>query len=181
MLVDRYIAILLKVAGKERSTAYKAIALAEGGIIFLGLIPWLLIRGLEPFSRRIEFHWPPLIEKSLVIIGLSFGLFFILWAVWVQLYIGKGTPNLAAPTQKLIIKGPYKLCRNPLQLGVMFYYLGLGSWAVNGTDGFLSFIVALVCGSLYHRFVEEKELRCRFGDEYENYRRKTPFLIPWIW
>ena len=39
------------------------------------------------------------------------------WNDWLSSYlwfIGKGTPSPAAPTQKLVIIGPYKLCRNPV-------------------------------------------------------------------
>jgi protein-S-isoprenylcysteine O-methyltransferase Ste14 len=33
-------------------------------------------------------------------------------------------------------------------------------------------------GSIYHKCVEEKELAIRFGKEYEEYRKRTSFLIP---
>jgi protein-S-isoprenylcysteine O-methyltransferase Ste14 len=31
---------------------------------------------------------------------------------------------------------------------------------------------------LYIRFIEEKELEIRFGDEYLAYKKRTPFIIP---
>lgn len=31
---------------------------------------------------------------------------------------------------------------------------------------------------LYTRFIEEKELEIRFGDEYLSYKKGTPFFIP---
>lgn len=41
------------------------------------------------------------------------------------------------------------------------------------------FIIPISLGILYHKKVEEKELLERFGREYEEYRRRTSFLIPW--
>ena len=40
------------------------------------------------------------------------------------------------------------------------------------------FVVGVFLGSLYHKFIEEKELLVRFGDEYRKYKKKTPFLLP---
>ncbi len=77
--------------------------------------------------------------------------------------------------------GPYALCRNPLQLGVILYYLGLGTYVGSLKIGLTMFFLGLILGSSYHKFVEEKELQLRFGEEYEEYRKKTPFLIPKLW
>jgi protein-S-isoprenylcysteine O-methyltransferase Ste14 len=84
----------------------------------------------------------------------------------------------AAPPRKLILRGPYGLSRNPIQLGAMFYYLGLGCLCSGIPAGLFAFGAALLFGSLYHKLVEEKELLARFGADYESYRRQTPFLVP---
>ena len=52
-----------------------------------------------------------------------------------------------------------------------------GSFAI----GITMFVVGLILGSAYHKLVEEKELMAKFGREYEEYRSKTPFLIPKLW
>jgi protein-S-isoprenylcysteine O-methyltransferase Ste14 len=36
----------------------------------------------------------------------------------------------------------------------------------------------LIIGTYYSKFIEERELWIRFGQECEEYREKTPFLIP---
>jgi len=46
------------------------------------------------------------------------------------------------------------------------------------TAGLLMALVALALGAAYHHFVEEKELRLRFGAAYDEYRRTTRFWIP---
>jgi protein-S-isoprenylcysteine O-methyltransferase Ste14 len=39
-------------------------------------------------------------------------------------------------------------------------------------------MAVLIIGSFYHKAVEEKELLARFGKEYEDYKARTPFLVP---
>jgi protein-S-isoprenylcysteine O-methyltransferase Ste14 len=34
---------------------------------------------------------------------------------------------------------------------------------------------------IYIKLIEEKELEDRFGSEYLEYKRRTPFLIPRLW
>jgi protein-S-isoprenylcysteine O-methyltransferase Ste14 len=63
-------------------------------------------------------------------------------------------------------------------LGALLYYLGIITLLDSLTTGIVLTIVGLIIGSGYHKFIEEKELLIRFGDEYRIYREKTPFLIP---
>ena len=44
--------------------------------------------------------------------------------------------------------------------------------------GFIAFLLGLIVGSAYHKFVEEKELEYRFGKDYLEYKKNVPFLIP---
>lgn len=39
-------------------------------------------------------------------------------------------------------------------------------------------VLTFMFGTCYHKFVEEKELLLRFGPEYEEYKARTPFLLP---
>jgi len=34
---------------------------------------------------------------------------------------------------------------------------------------------------IYIKLIEEKELEGRFGSEYAEYKKRTPFLIPRFW
>ena len=62
-------------------------------------------------------------------------------------------------------------------------FAGISGTAVAETAsiGAVMFFTGLVIGALYHKLVEEKELSERFGQDYEEYIKKTPFLIPKLW
>jgi protein-S-isoprenylcysteine O-methyltransferase Ste14 len=80
----------------------------------------------------------------------------------------------------LIITGPYKYCRNPIEFGAILYYLGLGTLIGGIITGAINGILGFTVGSMYHKCIEEKELEKRFGEEYINYKKHTPFVIPKI-
>jgi protein-S-isoprenylcysteine O-methyltransferase Ste14 len=79
-----------------------------------------------------------------------------------------------------LITGPYKLMRNPIEFGAILYYFGLGTITCSYSIGIVCFLLGLACGSSYHKFIEEKELKHRFGEDYIKYRQNVPFLIPRI-
>jgi protein-S-isoprenylcysteine O-methyltransferase Ste14 len=173
-----YLNLLLEFSQKERSFLFRLVSLSLGAILFLVIVPLILINLAELLGRPIRIDWPRPAEIPVAFASTALGIIFVIWSIVSQWFIGKGTPAPAAPTQKLIVVGPYKLCRNPIQLGLVLYYLGIGTFWRSLTVGFTSFLTALVIGSFYHKFVEEKELLIRFGEEYRNYRERTPFLIP---
>ena len=114
---------------------------------------------------------------ALGLLLISFGIFLIIWSVWAQFTIGKGTPVPRVATQKLVVEGPYAYTRNPMTLGAAAFYIGISVW-YGSLTAFL--LVILIFGSLltFIYFHETRELSDRFGDEYLAYRKKTPFLIP---
>ena len=177
-IMGKFLDLLLTFSQKRRSVFFRVIMLLSGGAVFLVIVP-LVLAGLGGVvSRLIGINWPRYVE---VIIAISFtgtGLFFCAWTVASQWFVGKGTPVPISPPQKLIVAGPYKLCRNPLQFGVVLYYLGIVTLLISLTAGLFASLAALIIGSLYHKLVEEKELLLRFGEDYKNYRTRTPFIFP---
>lgn len=78
---------------------------------------------------------------------------------------------------ELATRGPYSLCRNPLYLGTILVYAAFCVWLFD--DEFVYFGLAyfpIVYGLLVVR--EARELRSRFGDSFDAYRRSTPAFIP---
>jgi protein-S-isoprenylcysteine O-methyltransferase Ste14 len=90
----------------------------------------------------------------------------------------KGTPVPFNPPPKVVETGPYRYARNPMLTGVFLFLFGLGL-AVD------SFSLVFVFTPLYILFntwelrrIEEPELVRRLGDEYVEYRARTPMFIP---
>jgi protein-S-isoprenylcysteine O-methyltransferase Ste14 len=95
---------------------------------------------------------------------------------WAAGFIPKyRTLTVGAPS--LVTGGPYAWVRNPLYAGNGI--MGLG-WAMMAGPVWCAAFAAIY-SALYCLVIipfEEKFLSERFGDEYERYRRSTPFVMP---
>jgi protein-S-isoprenylcysteine O-methyltransferase Ste14 len=166
-------------AKQKHSTRKRIIALALAGVFFLFLFPYLIIRWSDGLDQWLGF---PGFDLGLIniipgILIAAGGFFFAWWSIYAEITIGLGTPLPMIPTQKLVIKPPFTYCRNPMTLGTFLGYLGFG--VILGSISAI-LIVVLFTGLLllYVKFIEEKELEVRFGEEYLEYKKKTPFIFP---
>jgi protein-S-isoprenylcysteine O-methyltransferase Ste14 len=170
---------LKKWSEREYSKAQRMTVIIFGGIVFWILIPLFIVVGsafMDPWLSLPRFFHRS-INPVIALVLMVAGWFFANWTVKVQFSFGKGTPIPLMATQKLVVKKPYTYCRNPMTLGTTAFYLGVATW----TGSISALILALIypVGILiYIKLVEEKELELRFGAEYLEYKRRTPFLIP---
>jgi protein-S-isoprenylcysteine O-methyltransferase Ste14 len=144
----------------------------------LGL-PYLFVFLGAKIDRWLS--WPHILDEPWnlvlgVLLALS-GWLLAMWTMDAQFNIGRGTPVPLMATQKLIVQPPFTYCRNPMTLGTLIAYLGVAAMFHSPGAG----LVVLVFVSLlliYIKQVEEKELALRFGQDYLEYKRRTPFLLP---
>ena len=115
--------------------------------------------------------------KALGVVFLISGTCLFLWSVYLFWAFGKGTLAPWTPTQKLIIRGPYKYCRNPMISGVFFILLG-ETLVLNSTNILIIAGAFLVINTIYFIVMEEPDLQERFGQEYEAYKKNVPRWIP---
>jgi protein-S-isoprenylcysteine O-methyltransferase Ste14 len=105
------------------------------------------------------------------------GMIFAPWSIYDQVTRGRGTPLPVLPTQELLTQGPFRYCRNPMALGAILGFLGLGIAAGTISGIFLVLVLAALL-LLYIKRVEERELAERFGAAYLAYKQTVPFIIP---
>jgi len=90
----------------------------------------------------------------------------------------KGTPVPFNPPPTVVTTGPYRYARNPMLTGVFIFLLGLGFW-VNSISLVFFFTPLFILVNVWElKEIEEPELVKRFGDEYIEYRRRTPMFFP---
>ena len=170
---------LLENARHEYSEKQRAGALLILAPLFLGLIPYGIITLGAQLDQRLQ--WPPIVlmpvNLILGILAIAAGFLFGWWSVYTQFTLGRGTPVPLMATQKLIVKPPYSYCRNPMALGAIVAYLGVAV-LVGSIGAFALVLLAAGCLLVYIKTLEEKEMVARFGQEYLEYRRRTPFLLP---
>ncbi len=173
---------LLQQAKHEYGAGQRLAALVVEGVLFLGILPWAILYFSDLLDRQLG--WPRLVFGFVnILLGcglIAAGLLFAWWSIYVQFTIGRGTPVPVMATQKLIVQKPYSYCRNPMALGAIVAYLGVGTLI-----GSISAVLLVLAWSAillaYIKLLEEKEMETRFGEAYREYRRGTPFIIPRFW
>ncbi|MDG5789352.1 isoprenylcysteine carboxylmethyltransferase family protein [Evansella sp. AB-P1] len=138
-------------------------------VLLKSFLPNRLLWGLEgPISALI------------FIVGLAIALTgFLLVIVTVSQFAknGKGTLAPWDPPKKLVVSGPYRYTRNPMISGVAFVLLG-ESLLLCSMSVLLWFIFFTVVNYTYFIFGEEPLLTKKFGEEYLEYKKNVPRLLP---
>ena len=107
---------------------------------------------------------------------LTVGFFFVGWSVLFFLK-AKGTPVPVNPPPKLVITGPYAYSRNPMLTGIFFLMFGTGFWISSFSLVLIFTPLFILTNVLELKKIEEPELEKRFGQEYTDYKKKTPMFI----
>ena len=149
-----------------------------GLLMFVILIPFIMWRLSLPVNAGAA-------RIAIFVILAAAGIGLSVWSIVYMKNVGKGNPmdafnhEIGTRTMNLMTDGPYRICRNPMLLGVLIYYIGLliclGSW--RALTIFLVFFAAMMA----QVSSEEKRLEQDFGEEYREYKKKTKKLIPFIW
>jgi protein-S-isoprenylcysteine O-methyltransferase Ste14 len=176
-----------------------------------GLLLWFFIHPFASFWRKLGPVWTytVLAVPTLVLmigvylgrrwlvgrdLGTSYPLIILSAAVWVivvvialkrkkQLSFGilSGLPELSEKQYpgKLLKEGIYAKIRHPRYVEVLLAVLAYALFANYSTPH----IAFLGCVPVIYLIVllEERELRRRFGSEYEAYARRVPRFVPRLW
>ncbi len=170
--------LLLSFTHKTYSPIYKLLSLVPGTVVFLIISPLFLFFFSRYLSSFIPIAWPGTLEISIAVVALSAAIVLMTWGFLTLWFDGKGTPAPITPTKKLVTTGPYKYCRNPIELGTDLYFLFLGTWFDSLTTGILCMLMGMLLGYGYIKIIEERELKLRFGISYEDYVARTPLFFP---
>ena len=150
--------------GVQVSTLVRAVTLAA---LCVGLV--LLydeVRG-SVWPGVVRAGAPGAPQVAGMALGLA-GAALALWCVATFALLGRGTPAPFAPPRRLVVRGPYRLVRNPM-------YIGVGSTLAGAAVFYMSLRLLGYAGLFFlgsHLFVvwyEEPTLRRTFGREYEVY------------
>ena len=133
------------------------------------LVPAVLLDG------ELELAPWPLVLLGAVLLAAGVAMF--VWTVSLFAGIGRGTLAPWDPPTKLVVRGPYRLVRNPMITAVISVLMGeaalFGSWPVLVWAG-----LVFAINATYFPLVEEPMLRDRFGAEYDAYAAGTPRWLP---
>ncbi|MBX3008712.1 MAG: isoprenylcysteine carboxylmethyltransferase family protein [Melioribacteraceae bacterium] len=116
-----------------------------------------------------------------MIVGLAIALFGEFWRLWGVSYAGSETRTTGGGVggTYLVVSGAYSHVRNPLYVGNILMYLGIGIMSMS-LYPYLQIIALWFFYFQYDQIIneEEKFLTTKFGKEYQDYLDNVPRLIP---
>jgi protein-S-isoprenylcysteine O-methyltransferase Ste14 len=177
-LRERIINLIYKRAtGSKR---IRAILTPLVGSIFFCIVLLLIFTSfsLDRFFGLPEFISKPL-EIALSLPFLIIGSFLWLWSAG-KFIRTKGTPVPINPPPKLVTDGLYAYSRNPMMTGLFMVMVGIGIFCGSITLTFIMTPLFVLMSILEFKYIEEPELKKRFGQAYTEYKEKTPIIIPRI-
>jgi protein-S-isoprenylcysteine O-methyltransferase Ste14 len=170
---------LSRLTQRRHDRGQRIAALLLGQVLFLVVFPCFIVFGASCIDRFLGL--PRLtrgLANTVIALLLVFpGLLLVEWTVKLQFSMGEGTPIPIVATRRLITDGPYSYSRNPMATGTTLVYLGVAVWVGSLSAVALALIYPTAIAA-YTKLFEEKELERRFGSEYLEYKKRTPFVIP---
>lgn len=135
-----------------------------------------------PSTTRWTFEFPRILPATpyLPVIGLGVATGSLLLALWARHHLGR---NWSAEVtlkrnHELVRTGPYRRIRHPIYTGAIGMYVGTA--LISGRlQGPLSLALIAIA---YARKIRQEEhvLRQEFGAAYDDYRRESWAVIPWV-
>ena len=146
----------------------------------LGLL--IFVIGIPAMMWLVSGRPFPYVPDSIIICVIAVllaicGLALSIYSVVYMRVVGKGNPfdayhhEVAPRTQHLMTEGPYRLCRNPMLVGIYIYDLGVLVWLWSLMP-LLVFIVEVILLTMQVRS-EEKRLEKDFGQDYLDYKKRV--------
>ncbi|HEV3076246.1 MAG TPA: isoprenylcysteine carboxylmethyltransferase family protein [Thermoanaerobaculia bacterium] len=152
---------------------------AMRALVYTSLFVWLwgwVALSLRPYDERLGGAlrpWAVLLGWAVMAVGAALAAS----CVWTFVRRGQGTPAPFDAPRQVVAAGPYRFVRNPMYLGGFLVLCGFGLVERSGAIVIFSALWLLVV-HLAVVFLEEPDLRRKFGSTYEDYRRTVPRWLP---
>ncbi len=171
--------------GKPILNARSGTPMAASTSLVRALLAFLALPGIVAFAVPLlagVLSRPddaiPLAESfnRLGLIPLLAGTALLLWCARDFYVAGKGTMAPWDPPRNLVVRGPYRVSRNPMYIAVSLILFG---WAIGFGSGALLIYTAAVMTAVHVRVVvsEEPYLARAHRAEWERYRVRVPRWI----
>lgn len=168
-----YWIIIHNIAGRLRSSIVFTVSIG------------VLIAGIGSISTQYELIKSTDLGNGAGAIRIVLGSALLLIAMWMRVHIGRsftlkqliGIPEIHSKSNEgLVTQGIYSRVRHPRYTQLILASLGYALIANYGVA--YAALLIFIPGIYLVILLEERELRKRFGVDYENYSKKVPMFIP---
>ena len=169
-------------------------------IIFLSAAALRILRGQRRHLLRSQASWwlqyyPPLVWIPFVVAyfvplavdlpigvrlgGLALAIASAIFAAWAMWSLGKsyGIRMDLFEGHRLVTKGPYRLTRHPMYLGIVSFHFG-ATLAMESLALFVITILYVIPFTALRIRAEDRVLAEGFGDDFRAFAGRVPALVP---
>jgi len=119
----------------------------------------------------------PAIFSTIGMVLYTIGISMQLYTTYLFWKYAQGTLAPWQPTQKLVIRGLYKYCRNPMITGVLLMLAGEALF-FNARGIMVWTCMFFMMNTMFFIFKEEPDMLARFGEPYREYKKHVPRWLP---
>ena len=180
--------------------ALRISVLLAAHVIFLSAGALRIVRGQRGHLLRSTDAWwlqyyPPLVWIPFVIAyffplgidlpmpvrlaGLAIAIASAVFAAWAMWSLGKsyGIRMDLFEGHRLVTRGPYRLTRHPMYLGIVSFHVG-ATIAIESLSLLAITLVYVIPFTLMRIRAEDRVLATGFGDDYRTFAGRVPALVP---
>lgn len=178
-ILSLLVVIFVPEEGRSRGKGIKPAKKHNLSLFFLQIVAPLIVASAPWFDRHGFVVMPDnLVIRLCGVIAVCTGFLLMNWSV-VALGPQFSTDVTIQENHRLVTGGPYRMVRHPRYLGILIFFSGISmvfrSWIS------MILVVALVILHVWRIHDEEKLMYEKFGNEWEEYRKKTKSLIPFLY
>lgn len=149
---------------------------------------WFYFASFLLFFSLSYFGWKPLkltipseLRFWMLIVGALMyfpGMAFVIWgrlALGKNYFVSTGFGAQLFADHQLVTSGPFAIVRHPMYLGLMLAAIGALLIYITWTTVYFALFAALL---VVRARREEQALSAEFGDQWKEYCRRVPMLVP---
>ena len=140
----------------------------------------LAVAVLVSIELGVAFAWQPFgaYGRDVAAAGAALCVGGLAFAIWARVAIGSnwGMPMTQHESPELVTSGPYRFVRHPI-------YTGLGAMMIGTALAHPFAALACACWVAYSVFSalrEERDMEQRFPGVYDEYKRRSKMLVPFL-
>ena len=173
---NKIITVISKIATGSSAVRILLTPIGGGAFILFSLVFVIISLIMDEIMKFPKLLLPPFN----LILSIPVSLIGLILIFWSSLLFAKarGTPVPFFPPTKLVNTGPYTFIRNPIVLGYILIFFGVGLFlqSISLTLIITPFYFLLLI--LEIKLIEEPELEKRLGKYYLEYKEKVPMFVP---
>jgi len=137
---------------------------------------WAILYLIAAAAASSLHAWKTGIDLTFVpagVLAISMGVATMAWALLLFWREGTEINPTSAQNKKLVARGPFRLTRNPMYLGLTLVSLGI-AFCVGSFPMFAVPPLVFATANFIHIPFEEEKMRRQFGAAYDEYVRRVP-------